>query len=758
MSDVATLGIVVKTQGAKEAARDLDRLTKEGDKAEKRAISLGKAWGIALGAGAAAVIVGGVKAIISNTIEAERVQARLENRVKSLGASSVASVKQIERMADALQGVTTFDDEALKSAATSLLAFNNIKPQNFERALRAATDLAADSGDDLAATAERVGKALNNPVTAARALRDVGIELTASQKGVIKELMATGREAEAQGIVLGELERRYAGAAAAARNTLGGAMTALKVAFGNLLEGEGGISDTTEGLNSFTDTLNSPDVKRGAQAVVSGVLSITGALVGLIAQLGNATAALGEFFAANDKKGLNSLQNKRTDLETQLFGEQRAQRRSWLGPAAVENAPRVVALKAEIAQIDRLIVARQREARQQAAREANAKAKTVVVQRGKGIFANVLGTGETAPLPTGAGGGTSKRKRGGSRGAFASVREMPDFAKDAGEELARLIEQENRATDAFLDMKAALEGPLALEMRNHEKRVEDLNAVAAESPIALAGLSDALALEATRHKEATKEIERQLDPLGQLVDSMQFELETLGKTNAERAVMNELRREGIDIMSAEAQAVLNTARAFEDEAKSRQTQIDLMDDFRSSASNALSDFVTGAKSAKDALKDFFDEMAAQIAKAISDKWMAQLFGQSGTSQTGSAGGGIWDMLGSLFGSFLGGGFSASSGGVTGAQFADVFSSGGAFGYAKGGYTGDGPANEVAGVVHRGEYVIPADQVKRMRQGGGGGGVTQNVTFMVEGRIDRSTQSQVAARAYGAASRASARNR
>lgn len=148
---------------------------------------------------------------------------------------------------------------------------------------------------------------------------------------------------------------------------------------------------------------------------MSGVLSITGALVGLIAQLGNATAALGEFFAANDKKGLNSLQNKRTDLETQLFGEQRAQRRSWLGPAAVENAPRVVALKAEIAQIDRLIVARQREARQQAAREANAKAKTVVVQRGKGIFANVLGTGETAPLPTGAGGGTSKRKRGGSR-------------------------------------------------------------------------------------------------------------------------------------------------------------------------------------------------------------------------------------------------------------------------------------------------------------------------------------------------------
>lgn len=201
---------------------------------------------------------------------------------------------------------------------------------------------------------------------------------------------------------------------------------------------------------------------------------------------------------------------------------------------------------------------------------------------------------------------------------------------------------------------------------------------------------------------------------------MQFELETLGKTNAERAVMNELRREGIDIMSAEAQAVLNTARAFEDEAKSRQTQIDLMDDFRSSASNALSDFVTGAKSAKDALKDFFDEMAAQIAKAISDKWMAQLFGQSGTSQTGSAGGGIWDMLGSLFGSFLGGGFSARLGRRHRRSVRRRVQQRRRVRLRQGGYTGDGPANEVAGVVHRGEYVIPADQVKRMRQGGGGG--------------------------------------
>jgi TP901 family phage tail tape measure protein len=36
------------------------------------------------------------------------------------------------------------------------------------------------------------------------------------------------------------------------------------------------------------------------------------------------------------------------------------------------------------------------------------------------------------------------------------------------------------------------------------------------------------------------------------------------------------------------------------------------------------------------------------------------------------------------------------------------------GFQRGGYTGDGPANEVAGVVHKGEVVIPADQVNKFK--------------------------------------------
>lgn len=37
----------------------------------------------------------------------------------------------------------------------------------------------------------------------------------------------------------------------------------------------------------------------------------------------------------------------------------------------------------------------------------------------------------------------------------------------------------------------------------------------------------------------------------------------------------------------------------------------------------------------------------------------------------------------------------------------------ALGFASGGYTGDGPKNKVAGVVHKGEYVVPASAVNRL---------------------------------------------
>lgn len=67
-------------------------------------------------------------------------------------------------------------------------------------------------------------------------------------------------------------------------------------------------------------------------------------------------------------------------------------------------------------------------------------------------------------------------------------------------------------------------------------------------------------------------------------------------------------------------------------------------------------------------------------------------------------------------------------------------------FQRGGYTGDGPPGQIAGVVHRGEYVLSQDMLRKMRQGqrapdfprmgpmigGGGGGVTITGPIHVHG--------------------------
>lgn len=62
------------------------------------------------------------------------------------------------------------------------------------------------------------------------------------------------------------------------------------------------------------------------------------------------------------------------------------------------------------------------------------------------------------------------------------------------------------------------------------------------------------------------------------------------------------------------------------------------------------------------------------------------------------------------------------------------------GYASGGYTGRGASDEVAGVVHRGEYVLPASQVDQ-NTGEPKIGATQNITINLSGVLATSPQAK-----------------
>jgi hypothetical protein len=141
-----------------------------------------------------------------------------------------------------------------------------------------------------------------------------------------------------------------------------------------------------------------------------------------------------------------------------------------------------------------------------------------------------------------------------------------------------------------------------------------------------------------RRVEATKDI---------LADNA-FELEMLGKTIEQQEILNKLRYAGATANDAYGQSIIESTEALQQQREATENQIELMDEFRSGAVSALTDIVTGAKSAKDAFKDFFDDLARRITQMIAEKWIEQAFGQMGTTSTGSGGGWV-AAIASLFG-------------------------------------------------------------------------------------------------------------
>ncbi len=273
----------------------------------------------AVGVGAFALVA---KKVISNSIAQEKAVASLEAALKATGNQTGYTSQQLQDMASAFQSVTTYGDEAIIPMQALLATFKAIGGDNFKRAQENILDLATAMGMDLTSATRMVGRALNDPVQGMTALSRVGIILSEDQKKLIKNLMDTGRAAEAQGIVLTELEGRFAGAAKAARNTLGGAIEGLKNAFGDLFEGDGG--ELARSVNKMTDILGSPETQQAAASMVATILWISQTAVDAAVYIDKMTRSVAEFFGrvASSDRALDTLEDYKyqiSDLTKQLM-------------------------------------------------------------------------------------------------------------------------------------------------------------------------------------------------------------------------------------------------------------------------------------------------------------------------------------------------------------------------------------------------------------------------------------------------------
>ena len=167
----------------------------------------------------------------------EAAEASTRQAVISTNGAAGFGADQLFRMASGLQELTAVGDESiLRDVTTPLLTFTKITGKQFPRAQTAVLDMARTLQMDLKSASIQVGKALNDPIKGVTALGRAGVMFTDDQKDVIGALVRTGKVAEAQGIILKELETQFGGQAAAYAKTTSGMMESLSDSIGDLKE------------------------------------------------------------------------------------------------------------------------------------------------------------------------------------------------------------------------------------------------------------------------------------------------------------------------------------------------------------------------------------------------------------------------------------------------------------------------------------------------------------------------------------------
>lgn len=220
----------------KDMKRELDKseraFEKFGKSVKRIAVAIGAAF-------AAKKLFGWGSAVFGLYAEQERAEAKLAQVVKATGGAAGFTTEELKKMAAQMQEVTTFGDEVIINAQGILATFKNIKGDIFKDAMKAMLDMATLTGGDLSSAAMQMGKALNDPIKGMGALADAGVAFTDQQKELITALVKTGHTAEAQRVMLAELEGQVGGLAEAVGATNAGKLQQFKNRLGDIGESIG---------------------------------------------------------------------------------------------------------------------------------------------------------------------------------------------------------------------------------------------------------------------------------------------------------------------------------------------------------------------------------------------------------------------------------------------------------------------------------------------------------------------------------------
>ena len=222
---------------ADSANRKLGGLESATGKAGKAMGFFGHTVSTALGFGLSVAVSRGIGLLQSSISEGiagaqklEDVMTATNTVLKSTKDASGQTAAGIRQMSSDFEDMNALiDDKVIQSAQNMLLTFTGIGPKAFKPATQAILDMNTAMGGGEAGlqnVAIQVGKALQDPIRGATALRRVGVALTVEQQKQIKTLVKQNDLYGAQQIILKELGTEFGGRFAAQGKTAAAQMAA----------------------------------------------------------------------------------------------------------------------------------------------------------------------------------------------------------------------------------------------------------------------------------------------------------------------------------------------------------------------------------------------------------------------------------------------------------------------------------------------------------------------------------------------------
>jgi hypothetical protein len=537
----------------------------------------------------------------------------LANGLAKVGATRADLIK-LQQVADKLGKQTLFNQEDFDRGFALLTSFQSIGVSSYERVAKAAADVAQVTKQDVNSSLLQLAKALQDPEKGLTALARSGTQFTESQQDLIKSLVASGKQLEAQDFILKEIEKQYGNAATAAGSAgYAGAVDSLQESFRDFQERlakgvEPAVNGTLKALTDLLDVANKIPEPVGRAAIALG--ATTAALVALRAAALSALPALKALLVFVVANPWIALAAGITAATIALAGY-RSEAQKLAGSAATGDPVAIAGARNRLSQVGQDISLLQQ--RRQSATGQQRQALNRQIQNLRRTEAELrsgitTGTAALTPGPT-----PAIDVEGAIGGGGAGGKSGADKAARDAERAAEQMKQQLKAAD---DINFALKNRLAItqETESVAKRMIEFDVRQNE-----------IAKEYDELKKAAKSAdELAIINANQIIEQRIAQIEYEQEINdllAQRAIlMADILRQAamptvyneLETQEAALQAVLDKYPAIGEAADAAATL----------ATSGMAAMIDGTKSAQEVFADFLNSIANALMQTAA-KMIAQ---------------------------------------------------------------------------------------------------------------------------------------